>query len=230
MTIKISLNEVKNALVARNIVIAEIIKIANGVQIKLTNKKAVITCYTNGNSIVQGRDAGEIEDILNSVKPSATYDYDATTTITSPVSSNNNCAETKDFNNCVVSASSAPAPPPLANPKVFIVHGHNKDVLEELQIFLFRSNYTPIVLAEERDGGDTIIERLERVFCGDIFAAIVLATPDDMYNNDTIARCRSNVDLELGFVIARLSRRKLVLLKSKVDDTVNFVLPSDSHS
>jgi predicted nucleotide-binding protein len=47
--------------------------------------------------------------------------------------------------------------------KIFIVHGHDNVTLLELQNFLWRHGYEPIVLKDERDGGDTIIEKLERI-------------------------------------------------------------------
>lgn len=114
--------------------------------------------------------------------------------------------------------------------KIFIVHGHDLQSLNQLQNCLRQSKiYDPIVLNEEdNNGADTIIEKLERIFSeSEISAAIVLATPDDRYNNNTIARCRPNVELELGFVMARLTRRKVVFLRKEVEATMQFILPSD---
>jgi predicted nucleotide-binding protein len=63
-----------------------------------------------------------------------------------------------------------------------------------------------------------------------IAAAVVLATPDDNYtDNDgtAVARCRPNVNIETGFVIAHLTRKKLVYLRKNVLENVNFILPSN---
>lgn len=117
---------------------------------------------------------------------------------------------------------------PVPKKNVFIVHGH--DTLSRLQLtnFLHNNNYHPIVLSDQIDGGATIIEKLEREFNNSfVSACIVLATPDDTYNGDTIARCRPNVELELGYAIARLGRRKLLVLKKTVPATMSFIYPSD---
>lgn len=217
MPIKISINDVTSALEANNISIIERKDVQNGVQIKLAT--ATITLYRNGNAQVQGAEKEAIEDILHA----KVYGVPGISNIVT----RNSIAEGKQSSNVfslpVISTSTD------HRKEVFIVHGHDRTTLLELQNFLYRNNYRPIVLSEENDGGDTIIEKLERVFGPDhnIAAAIVLATPDDKYNNGTVARCRPNVELELGFVIARLTRRKLVYLRTNVLEGVNFILPSD---
>ena len=118
---------------------------------------------------------------------------------------------------------------PIPIPRIFIVHGHDEVSLTALRLLLHDNNFLPVVLSNQTNQGDTIIEKLEREFSpNNIAADIVLATPDDEYDsvNGHIARCRPNVDLELGFAIALLSRRKLVYLR-KNSIGVNFILPSD---
>ena len=189
----------------------------NGVQIKVFG--ATITAYRNGNAQVQGKQRKVYEEMLESggqkkVNGSKRLRSSSPAAIVSNYSGKGPWTNTQQA-------------PSLK--KVFIVHGHDETSLLELQHVLSKNGYDPIVLSEEMDGGDTIIEKLERVFSQghDICAAVVLATPDDIYNDGAVARCRPNVELELGFVIARLTRKKLVYLRRSVLDTVTFTLPSD---
>lgn len=115
-------------------------------------------------------------------------------------------------------------------PRVFIVHGRDHGPLRELKDFLrleFRVE-DPIVLAEERHGGLTIIEKLER-FGRDVDVVFVLLTPDDVgYFHEApqqvAFRPRMNVVFEFGYFLATLRRcsGKLILLtKGEIE------LPSD---
>jgi len=97
-------------------------------------------------------------------------------------------------------------------------------------------NLEPIVLENLPADGDTIIEKLERYLGehGDVGFACVLLTPmmrvmrreagQKMY------RARQNVILELGMVLARLGRRRvLILIKESVEqpsDIAGLDLPA----
>lgn len=115
--------------------------------------------------------------------------------------------------------------------RAFIVHGHDEQIKNELEIFLHRSNIEPIVLHREPDQGLTILEKFEQY--SDVDYVFVLLTPDDvgMMVNELEKpedqrnyeyRARQNVIFELGYFIGRLGRKKVcALYKSNVE------LPSD---
>ena len=93
---------------------------------------------------------------------------------------------------------------------------------------LRRWGLTPLILDQVTSGGQTIIEKLERVR-GDAAFAVVLATPDDEghradHPEEKAFRARQNVVLELGMMLSVLGRdRVAVLLK----DQVTMERPSD---
>ncbi len=83
----------------------------------------------------------------------------------------------------------------------------------------------PIVLENLPADGDTIIEKLEHYLGkrGNVGFACVLLTPDDEGHEagktgQKKYRARQNVILELGTVLARLGRRRvLILIKESVE-------------
>ena len=86
-------------------------------------------------------------------------------------------------------------------------------------------NLAPIILHEQRNLGDTIIEKLERT--SPVAFSVVLLTPDDKAcpNTDISTlkpRARQNVVFELGFFIGILGRKKVCALY-----TEGVELPSD---
>ena len=120
----------------------------------------------------------------------------------------------------------------LAPKRVFIVYGHDVQAREQLELFLRRLRLDPVVLQNIPGGGDTIIEKLERLTNADF--ACVLLTPDDEGRKirldedgddvkDLRPRARQNVVLELGMVLSRLGRRRVAILV-KGDDVER---PSD---
>jgi predicted nucleotide-binding protein len=112
-----------------------------------------------------------------------------------------------------------------ANNRVFIVYGHDLAAREGLELMLHKMGLEPIVLANLPTAGDTIIEKLERYLGehGDAGFACVLLTPDDEGHKagkgeEKRYRARQNVILELGMVLARLGRRRvLILIKESVE-------------
>lgn len=127
------------------------------------------------------------------------------------------------------------APKPADEPKVqkahiFIVHGHDEAARNELELVLRRLNLQPFILQNSSAGSKTIIEALEAGIYQDSAFGIVLVTPDDMgYSlrdgeKTARARARQNVVLEMGMVMAALSRKRMVILKKKGD----MELPSDT--
>lgn len=63
--------------------------------------------------------------------------------------------------------------------RVFIVHGHDGELKNELARFLERLDFEPVILHEQPDHGQTIIAKL-RGEMSDVGFAFVLLTPDDL--------------------------------------------------
>ena len=103
-------------------------------------------------------------------------------------------------------------------PRIFIVHGHDSNLLLELKNFLQNKLRfpEPIILREQPSLGKTIIEKFEH-YSNDIDLVIVLLTPDDVvnYENDSCnRRTRQNVIFELGYFYGKLLRTsgKVILI------------------
>ncbi len=128
-----------------------------------------------------------------------------------------------------VAAEEQPAAVPVPDRRVFVVYGHDLGARDNLELVLRRMKMEPIILQNLPAEGDTIIEKLERYLGehGNVGFACVLLTPDDEghvagHQDQVRYRARQNVILELGMVLARLGRRRVVILhKGSVE------LPSD---
>lgn len=114
---------------------------------------------------------------------------------------------------------------------IFVVHGRDHNARDQLELILRRLGLAPYVLQVTGGGGDTLIESLERMIGKTAQSAfgIVLATPDDMgylrndeKPEDAKARARQNVIMEMGMLLASLTRKRCAIL------TKGFVeLPSN---
>jgi len=108
---------------------------------------------------------------------------------------------------------------------VFIVHGHDISLRNEVSLLLHEIQLQPIVLAQKTNEGRTVIEKFEDH--SDVLYAVVLLTPDDLgavktKPEELKPRARQNVILELGYFLAKLGRSKVcILYKGDVE------LPSD---
>ena len=119
---------------------------------------------------------------------------------------------------------------PQANekPKIFIVHGHDEDSRDQLELVLRRLNLDPYILQNNNGQSRTLIEALEQEIYKDAAFGVVLMTPDDFgysktkTDEDREPRARQNVILEMGIIMASLGRDKTALLKKG-----NVELPSD---
>lgn len=120
--------------------------------------------------------------------------------------------------------SSTEEPRPVANQKdertkIFIVHGHDTQALEQLELILRRLGLDPFILQNNDGGGNTIIEALEQQIYAEAAFGIVLMTPDDYGyakaegDEATRPRARQNVILEMGMVLASLGRDRMAILK-----------------
>lgn len=123
------------------------------------------------------------------------------------------------------SRSKAPIQP-VWSTDVFVVHGNDKEVKEEVARFLTRIGLNPIILHEQPNNGMTIIEKLEKY--SQVPFALVLLTPDDLGGvkgaESSMPRARQNVILELGYFMGALGRQRVCALYA---DGVE--LPSDFH-
>ena len=126
--------------------------------------------------------------------------------------------ETKTAESDVAARPSTPAPNRLGDPmgtkNIFIVHGHDKNVLNAVSLLLANQNIKPIVLETQANQGRTLIEKLEAHTDQDY--AIVLLTPDDMGRSRRQrkwkGRARQNVILEYGYLMGKLGRNKVACL------------------
>src|SRR6266567_839854 len=122
-----------------------------------------------------------------------------------------------------------PAIVPPADRRVFIIYGHDTAARNSLELVLRRLGVEPVVLEQLPAAGDTVIEKLERYLGehGNVGFACALLTPDDEGHPAgreelTGLRARQNVVLELGMVLGRLGRRRVVIFhKGQLE------LPSD---
>lgn len=104
--------------------------------------------------------------------------------------------------------------------KVFIVHGHDGEMMQDAARFVEKLGLNPIILKEQPDEGRTIIEKFEDY--SEVDFAIVLFSPDDLgkskHSEDLNPRPRQNVVFELGFFIGKLGRENVVVLHKVIED------------
>jgi predicted nucleotide-binding protein len=112
---------------------------------------------------------------------------------------------------------------------IFIVHGHDDTLKEQVARTLEKLGLEPIILHEQPNRGKTIIEKFEKH--ADVGFAVVLLTPDDVggkkpsTGNPTLSdRARQNVIFELGYFARGLGRDRVVALRKGETE-----LPSDLH-
>lgn len=114
--------------------------------------------------------------------------------------------------------------------QIFIVHGHDSDARDQLELALHRLGLQPYILMNNSGGGKTIVEALEgkigRDYTSDF--GIVLMTPDDFgySKKDGVdkaePRARQNVILEAGMLLSSLTRERMaIVVKGHLE------LPSD---
>jgi hypothetical protein len=105
---------------------------------------------------------------------------------------------------------------------VFVVHGRDEKVRDDVELFLRRIGLKPIILFREVSGGKVVIEKFEH-YAGKVGYALVLLTPEDIgylkpeYNGGTKGadeeRARQNVVFEMGFFFSQLGRGKVAALQ-----------------
>lgn len=112
--------------------------------------------------------------------------------------------------------------------KIFIVHGHDREARDQLELVLMRLGLQPFILQNADGGSKTIIEALENNIYKESAFGIILMTPDDFgypktKEEDRQPRARQNVILEMGMVMAALGRDKMAILKKGA-----LEMPSDA--
>lgn len=108
--------------------------------------------------------------------------------------------------------------------KVFIVHGHDNALKQEVARIIEKQGLEAVILNEQANGGKTIIEKIEEN--SDVGAAICLFTGDD-YGRAKDAtsenlRARQNVVFEAGYFMGKLGRGNVILIASP-----DIEIPSD---
>jgi hypothetical protein len=108
--------------------------------------------------------------------------------------------------------------------RIFVVHGHNISVRDRVVGILNSLRVIPVYLEREATAGRTIIELVEQ--CSDVQYGVAIMTADDIgclaINPDQMTpRARQNVILEIGFLMGRLGRDRMMILKEDVE------MPSD---
>jgi predicted nucleotide-binding protein len=104
---------------------------------------------------------------------------------------------------------------------IFIVHGHDEAMKQEVARFVSKLGLREIVLHEQPSQGRHILTKLiEEAECANY--AIVLCSPDDQVivkgTEDTSYRARQNVILELGYFLGRLGPEGMTaLIKGDVE-------------
>ena len=111
--------------------------------------------------------------------------------------------------------------------EIFVVHGHNEEMKQNVARVLENLDLIPVILHEKPNEGKTIIEKI--IHNSSVSFAVVLLSPDDMgyvknQPMDVKPRARQNVIFELGFFIGKLGRKHVCVLYQK---ETNFEKHSD---
>lgn len=112
--------------------------------------------------------------------------------------------------------------------KVFIVHGRNNEIKQEVSRFISTLGLEPIILHEQANAGMTIIEKIER-YSSDADFALVLYTACDLGrgqhegNMHPKNRARQNVVFEHGYLMAKLGRENVCALVKGEIETPNDI-------
>lgn len=104
--------------------------------------------------------------------------------------------------------------------RVFIIHGHDNDMKNQVQLLLLKAKLNDVVLHECADKGRTIIDKLIEE-SNDAGYVIALLSPDDELINGCY-RARQNVIFEIGYFLGRLGKNKVRILRKG-----NVEIPSD---
>ena len=114
--------------------------------------------------------------------------------------------------------------------RIFVVHGRDEGLREQVARVLERLDFEALILMEQPARGHTLIEKFEAGAL-EVGFAVVLLTPDDYGRGPDDAgwpeqpnRARQNVILELGYFMGRLGRSRVAALYREGTE-----IPSDIH-
>ncbi|WP_375703253.1 TIR domain-containing protein [Bartonella sp. AD13SXNS] len=109
-----------------------------------------------------------------------------------------------------------------SNKKIFIVHGHDRYSLKDLENALLKLGLEPYILQNTSGNGVTIIQTLKKEICdSSISFGIVLLTHDDMGyaisqgEKKIQPRARQNVIFEMGMLAAALPLERIAILQKE---------------
>lgn len=102
------------------------------------------------------------------------------------------------------------------NKKIFVVHGRNLNMRDKVSSLLGKLKLDYVILETEHNSGATVIEKFLRE-AKDCRYAVVLFSADDIgkLNSETTKirnRTRQNVILELGYFLAQVGRKNIIIL------------------
>lgn len=103
----------------------------------------------------------------------------------------------------------------MNNKKIFIVHGRNEAIRDKVEAFVRRIGLEPVILCKEANRGQSILEKI--ISYSDVGFALVLYTGCDegrLSGSEEVCkpRARQNVVFEHGYMIAHLSKDRVVAL------------------
>lgn len=113
--------------------------------------------------------------------------------------------------------SNAGSPTIQIKPKVFIVHGHDEKLKNEVYVFLNQEGFDPIILHHQANKGATIIDKLKEHIETVSFAVVLYTACDEgrsIKQDDLKSRARQNVVFEHGYLLCKLGTHRVAALKS----------------
>lgn len=117
-----------------------------------------------------------------------------------------------------------PMTPVYDNKKVFVVHGHDHALLDEVELMLRRIGLEPVIVKNEANSGRTIIQKITDL--SDVGFGIILYTCCDegrkKGTTELKDRARQNVIFEHGYLYAKLGPGRVAALNDS-----GIEVPSD---
>jgi predicted nucleotide-binding protein len=112
-------------------------------------------------------------------------------------------------------AHTTPAAATVTSRKIFIVHGHDHEMKNDVARVVQLLGFEPIILHEQPNKGRTLIEKFEDHGETAGFAIVLMSADDEgrAKGSDSLApRARQNVVLELGYFVGKAARKRVCAL------------------
>lgn len=115
---------------------------------------------------------------------------------------------------------------PFLSKRIFVVHGRDGALKNELARFLDDLELEPVILFDQANGGRAIIQKLEDE-AATVGFAFVLYTPDDLGSlagkrGRSQPRARQNVVFEHGLLIGALGRKRVCAILRESDEKIEL--------